>query len=313
MTGAPVPSGADAVVPVESVSVESDQVLFRAAPPAGAHIRMRGENFRRGEVVVRAGSVLRPQETAVCITAGVTTVRVARRLRVGILTTGSELIEPGTKLRRGEVFDSNGPMLTMLVHQTGAEAIALGRIPDRVKELQRLVMDLRGRIDLLITVGGVSMGDFDIVKAFLRMRRGVELVRVKMRPAKPQAFGRLGRMFWYALPGNPVSAFVAFDRFVRPLILRSMGHRLVFRTPRVGSAVGEWRKKHDLIEFVRAHAWETKEGWNVRRVGPEGSANLRSVVNANAFAILHEKEHRIKAGAPLTFELFADPPTRSKP
>ena len=183
----------------------------------------------------------------------------------------------------------------------------------RQEQHDRLLKDYGQRIDLLVTVGGVSMGDFDVVKLFLQRHRSVELIKVGMRPAKPQAFGRIGKLWWYGLPGNPVSAMIAFDRFVRPFVLRAGGHRHVFRQPRTGTCEVTTRKKHRLREFIRAHARLVGDQWHVRPVGPDGSSNIRSMVNAYALMILPERCHEVAAGAPVNFELFADPPVLATP
>jgi molybdopterin molybdotransferase len=306
MTGAPLPDGADAVVPVERVRVQGDRVVFNAPAERGACVRMPGENFRRGALLLKRGTVMRPPEIGLCITAGVAEVPVARRIRVGVLATGNELVRPGRALRFGEVYDSNRPMVMALVEATGAIAVDLGTVRDDASELARTVSMWRGRIDCLVTIGGVSMGDFDVVKQVLRRVRTVGLYRVAMKPAKPQAFGKLGALIWYGLPGNPVSAMIAFDRFMRPLLLKGMGHRHVQRPQHTGVLTTEFTKQHALREFVRAFARRDGDRWLVRRVGPEGSSNLRSMVNANALVIVPEEVRRLVRGARVTFELLAD-------
>jgi molybdopterin molybdotransferase len=150
------------------------------------------------------------------------------------------------------------------------------------------------------------------VKLFLREFPAVQQVKVAMRPARPQAFGRLGKLFWYALPGNPVSAMVAFDRLVRPFLLRAMGHRQVFRPQRLGESQSRLDSPRGMREFVRAFATLRKGHWRVRKVGPEGSSNLRSMVAANAFMIVPESCERVEPGDGVTFELFADPPSEMR-
>lgn len=311
MTGAPLPDGADAIVPVERVEVKGESVCFFRRPAANDFVRYPGENFRKNALLVKAGRTLRPQEIGLCVTAGIRTVRVARVPRVGVLSTGDELVSLRKPLRRGEVYDSNRPMILALVHDTGAIPVDLSTVSDKPRALEVAVKRARKECDFLVTIGGVSMGDFDVVKQFLRTAKGVKLVKIAMRPAKPQAFGRLGKLFWYGLPGNPVSAMVAFDRFVRPLLYRSMGHRDVFRSPRTGRCATKLRKPHNLVEFVRAWAYESEGHWQVAKVGPDGSSNLRSMVNANAFIVLTEETRRVEPGSPVTFELFSDPPTQA--
>jgi molybdopterin molybdotransferase len=313
MTGAPLPRAADSVVPLEEVHSEGDSVCFTAPVLRGHHVRRPGENFRRGRVLIPAGTPLRPQEIGLAITAGAHRLTVARRPRVGVLSTGDELVPPGSRLGRGEVFDSNRPTILAQVEETGAIPVDLGHVGDRPAALRSKVRRVRGRIDLLVTIGGVSAGDLDVVKILIRDYPAVELVRVAMKPGKPQAFGRLGRLVWHGLPGNPVSAMVSFDRFVRPFLLRSMGHRFLFRTLRTGTCTTPLSKKHRRREFVRAWAVRSDCGWRVRRAAPDGSSNLRGMVNANAFIILPERCERVNAGDPVAFELFSDPATRTTP
>jgi molybdopterin molybdotransferase len=307
MTGAPLPEGADTVVPVERIRLSGDQVLFFAPSVRGAYVRKPGENFRKGALLVKRGTLMGPAQIGLCITAGVAEVNAARRLRVGVLATGNELVRAGRALEHGEVYDSNRPMVMAFVAATGAVPVDLGSVRDRPVELARAVRRWRNRLDCLVTIGGVSMGDFDVVKQVLTDVRTVRLYRVAMKPAKPQAFGRIGELVWYGLPGNPVSALVACDRFLRPLLLKGMGHRLLHRPRRIGVLAEGLTKEHPLREFVRAYAWQEEGRWLVRKVGPEGSGNLRSMVNANALVILSERTRRLARGARVPFELLADP------
>ena len=313
MTGAPLPSGADAVVQVERVTVKDGRVFFRAQPVRGEFVRRPGENFKKGALLVKRGAVMRAQEIGLCITAGVRHVTVARRLKVGVLATGNELVGTARSLKRGEVYDSNRPTLLALVASVGAEPVDLGVVRDDPASLAREVRRWKTRLDCLVTIGGVSMGDFDVVKQALVAFPGVHLVKVGMKPAKPQAFGRLGKMIWYGLPGNPVSAMIAFDRFVRPLLLSGMGGRTVHRPQRTGVLAAALRKSNALCEFARAYAWQEGETWYVRKVGPEGSSNLRSMVNANALIVLSEATRNVARGARVTFELLADGPRPPRP
>jgi molybdopterin molybdotransferase len=313
MTGAPIPPGADTIVMVEKTRTVGTAVEFREATPRGTHVRYTGENFRRQTTLIKAGTVMRAQEIGLCITAGVPRVAVTRRLRVGVLATGDELVPPAPRLSRGQVFNSNGPMVMALVQETGAVPVDLGRVSDRPRDLIRRVAACRDKVDFLVTIGGVSAGDFDVVKQVIRDRGQVELVRIAMRPAKPQAFGRFGGLFWYGMPGNPVSAMVAFDRILRPLLLRAMGQRHIFRTPRSGICGSTLEKPARLREFVRAHATQVGDQWRVKKVGPSGSSNLRSMVNANAFVVLPEGCTRVEPGAAVDFELWSDPPNRARP
>lgn len=310
MTGAPLPAGADTIVPVERITEIGSGVQFDLSPARGAYVRKPAENFKRGARLIKKGCILRPQEVGLCITAGVTQVAVFKKPRVGVISTGDELVPGASRLKRGEVFDSNRPTILAMIADTGAIGVNLGTVRDQKSVLRRKVEKYADRLDLLITIGGVSAGDFDIVKQLIVEYPDMSLIRVAMRPAKPQAFGHVGTLLWYGLPGNPVSAMVAFDRFVRPLLLRAMGHRHLFRPRHVGICRTAIRKKHSFREFVRAHARSDRSGWTVEVVGPPGSSNLRSMVNANAFVVLPEDLKSVRRGQRVAFELFSDRESR---
>jgi molybdopterin molybdotransferase len=223
MTGAPIPPGADAVVPVEEAREEAGVVIVPAAPRALAHVRRRGEIFAAGAQVLDGGCVLTPSRLAVAVSAGHAKLRVVRRPRAGLLVTGEEIAPAGTEPGPGKIPNSNGPLLQTALTQAGARVTDLGVSRDDEAELTaRRQAGAAAGLDLLVTTGGVSTGDFDLVSAALNSL-GAEIVfhKVAIRPAKPVLFARLGATLVFGLPGNPVSAAVGFDFFVRAA-LRTM-------------------------------------------------------------------------------------------
>ncbi|MGL5850532.1 MAG: molybdopterin molybdotransferase MoeA, partial [Phycicoccus sp.] len=211
MTGAPLPEGADAVVPVERTDGGAARVVARLAPEVGRHVRRRGEDVRAGDVVLRAGASLGPGHLALAAASNVPVVQVHRRPRVTVVSTGDELVDPGSALAHGQVVDSNALMLRALVEAAGAEVAAAVRLPDDDAAVRAFVDDPAGDPDLVVTSGGVSMGVYDTVKAVLGSAGGVEFVKVAMRPGMPQGCGTLagGRVPVVTLPGNPVSSLVS--------------------------------------------------------------------------------------------------------
>ncbi|MGV8978597.1 MAG: gephyrin-like molybdotransferase Glp [Cellulomonas sp.] len=223
MTGAPVPPGADAIVPVEDTDHGTEQVEIRAAAPAGRHIRRVAEDVAVGDLVLRAGQELTPYRLAAVAAVGRPEVLVHRRPVVVVISTGSELVTPGVATRRGQIPDSNSYLLAAAARAAGAQVHRLGAVRDDAHALAE-AMESAGFADLIVTSGGVSVGAYDVVKEVLARMAGMFFVPVAMQPGKPQGYGRLGDGTpLIALPGNPVSAFVSFEAFVRPAILALRG------------------------------------------------------------------------------------------
>jgi len=215
MTGAPLPEGADAVVPLESSRRERGGVAFDRAPEPGAHLRRRGESVARGARLLDRGRRLSAADVALAALAGADPIDAIRRPRVSIAVTGNEIVPPSAEPRAGQLRDSNGPMLFALCRARGAPAVSLDRVADEPKAVERLFLDSRQDGDVLVTSGGVSAGDLDLLPG-AALRAGWEILfhKVSVRPGRPIAFARRGRSFWFGLPGNPVSASVTFHLFV---------------------------------------------------------------------------------------------------
>jgi molybdopterin molybdotransferase len=235
MTGAPLPPGADAVVPVERVRSTADLVELPAVAP-GAHVRRRGEDVAAGDVVLPTGTVLGPGRIAAALAAGAGTLAVHRRITVLVLSAGSELAAPGEPCGPGRVPDTNGAMLCAAVVAAGGTARQLPLVPDRPDDLARLLLPALAGADLLLTSGGISAGDHEVVKDVLGPA-GVDFLRVAVKPGGPQGLGRVGGVPVVCLPGNPVACWVSFELFVRPALCAAMGLP-AHRPPHHGPADG---------------------------------------------------------------------------
>ena len=250
MTGAPVPPGADAVVPVEVTDGGTVTVLVRRPAAEGAHIRRAGEDVQAGDVVLATGTLLGPAQVAAAASVGCSGLSVHRRPRVAVLSTGSELVPPGAALRRGQIPDSNSYLLAASVRAAGCDVVRVGAVPDERDALRSVLDEQLGAVDAVVTSGGVSMGAYDVVKEVLAREAGMAFVQVAMQPGKPQGLGRLGGTPVFALPGNPVSALVSFEVFVRPALLRLRGLADVER-PRVMVVVDDgWRTPPGRAQYM---------------------------------------------------------------
>ena len=300
MTGAPIPQGADAVVPFEETDEEErkaqgrplDSIAVRFDVGPGAHVRPAGEDVARGQMVLESGAVLRPADAGVLASLGRDTVRVVRRPRVAVLATGDELMAPGQALAPGKIYDSNSFSVAAAVQQYGGVPHLLGIAPDSLEETLRM-LDRGLESDLVLTSAGVSRGDYDLVKDALRQRGEIDFWSVRMRPAKPLAFGALEagegrRVPHIGLPGNPVSALVAFEQFCRPAILLMLG-RTELAKPTVSAVLeGPIHNNDGRRVYARVQVTRRNGRFTARPVGPQGSNLLTSVARANGLAICPE-------------------------
>jgi molybdopterin molybdotransferase len=297
MTGAPIPSGADGVVRVEDTSSPGDWVDISVEIAPGHFVRPAGEDVRRGDVVMRRGTLIRPQEIGMLATLGRSDVLVTRRPRVAILATGDELVEIDAPLAPGKIRDANSYSNAAQVLRCGATPIMLGIARDQAETLtERIRAGLAEGVDLFLTSGGVSVGDFDTVKEVLAAEGQIGFWRVRMKPGKPLAFGHIGEVPVLGLPGNPVSAMVSFETFVRPAILKMLGAANGQR-PRVEATLMEAvRRKDERRHFVRVCVkWQEGE-YRACLTGGQGSGILSSMVKANGLAIIPEDWTHADAG-----------------
>ena len=313
MTGAPVPPGADAVVMVELTERDGDdRVRVRTAVPEGNHIRLVGEDVQAGDVVVDEGTVLTPAHIGVLASVGREAVTVRRPPRVGVLSTGDELVTAPAPLAFGQIRDSNRPMLLAEVADSGFVAVNLGTAPDDEAVLRAALADAVATCDAVVTSGGVSVGDFDLMKQVLDDLGDMAWMQIAIRPAKPFAFGLVDGTPVFGLPGNPVSALVSFELFARPALRSMMGHPRLDR-PRVQAvAVADLGRRADgKTHFVRVVASYRDGAFHVAPVGGQGSHHLTAMASANALAVVEDGEG-VAAGETLTVipldDVFDAPP-----
>ena len=290
MTGAPVPHGADAVVPVEWTDGGVASVAIVRQPEVGNSIRRKGEDLNAGDQVLDAGTILGPRQIAVLAAIGHSRALVRPRPRVVIVSSGSELREPGTPLGEGEIYDSNSYTLTAAARQAGAVPYRVGIVEDDPKKVLDTLFDQLVRADVVVTSGGVSKGAYDVVKEVLSELGTVEFTEVVMQPGKPQGFGVIGEDDTpiFTLPGNPVSAYVSFEVFVRPALRKLMGHEPYTRTPVQATVTEPFRSARGKRQFARGWATRTPDGWQVRVVGGHGSHLLGGLSKSNALVVVPE-------------------------
>jgi molybdopterin molybdotransferase len=308
MTGAPMPAGADTVYPQEVVERRGGSVIVGPLA-AGANTRRRGEDVQAGAVVLQAGGVLRPQEIGVAASLGLAQLLVRRKPRVAILSTGDEVAEPGSVRKPGQIYDSNRFSLRGLVEGAGASAVDDGIVPDQFDELHARLLRAAEHADVVLTSGGVSVGDYDLVKAVLQeiggqQAGGIDFWQVAMQPGRPLAVGSIGRAHFFGLPGNPVASMLTFHLFVRPALWKLAGRRELFVQPFRATAVEPMRKKAGRREFKRGILTYASDRWEVRTTGPQGSGILSSMTAANCFVVIEEERGDVAAGEPVWVEPF---------
>ncbi len=301
MTGAPMPPGADTVVPKELATEAPGEVELRAVD-AGANVRARGEDVRAGDVVLRAGSVLRPQDLGLLASLGFPEARVHRLPRVALLSTGDEVVEPGQPRQPGQIYDANRFALAGMVEAAGAEALDLGIVPDVEDLLRARLAAAAGQADVVLTSGGVSVGDYDLVKRVLAELGGIDFWQVAMQPGRPLAVGRIGAAQFFGLPGNPVASVLCFHLFVRPALWKLGGRSRLDPECLTARAVEPMRKKVGRREFKRGVLRFTEHGFEVATTGPQGSGILSSMVAANCLIILEELRGDVEPGEPVLVE-----------
>ena len=298
MTGAPVPEGADAVVPVEWTDAGIANVKIERTPDVGAHIRRIGSDVVAGQQVLAAGTRLGPSQLGLLAAVGRDRVVCRPKPRVVVLSTGSELVDPGLPLALGQISESNSYALTAAAREAGALAYRVGIVLDDPRKLMDTLEDQLIRADLIVTSGGVSVGAYDVVKEVLSRAGTVQFDKVAMQPGMPQGFGVLGEdeIPVFTLPGNPVSAMVSFEVFVAPA-LRVMAGRLQHESPLVSAvATHDWTAPAGKVQFARVVLSRSGSGHTVAIAGLQGSHALGGLAGANALAVIPAEVTLVRAG-----------------
>lgn len=305
-TGAPMPEGADAVVVQELVASDGAWIQLNLTEPliVGANIRQQGEELRAGEPLLPQGARLGPFELGLLAFAGIAEVRVQAPLRIGVLATGDELIPPGQVLARGQIYESNRPMLVGLIQEMGHDAVDLGAVPDDFERLKEALRQGALGLDALITTGGASEGEADFVAKALKDLGEVSFWKVAVKPGKPFVFGRLDTVPVFGLPGNPVSSAIIFLKLVKPALERLSGRgaqrAMILRLPlQVGI-----RRQPGRQEFMRGRLIEADQGLMVAPLAQQGSHRLTSMTRGDCLIVLPPEIRTLNAGEWVDVELF---------
>lgn len=299
MTGAPVPAGADAIVMVEdSERIGDDRVRLTRSVPVGAAVRAAGEDVRPGDLLFVAGTIVRPAVLAVLASVNVRRPLVHPRPRVAVLSTGDELVDDGSPLRPGQIRESNRTMLVALLKRAGCEPVDLGIVRDDEAELERVLRAAAADCDAIVSSGGVSMGDYDVVKAVLGRIADMRWMQIAIKPAKPFAFGRLDGTPIFGLPGNPVSSLVSFEMLALPALRRMMGHRRLARPSVVALLDHDIPRRPDgKVHLVRVTVeWADDGRAHVAPVRAQGSHQLAATALADGIAVVPDGDG-LPAGA----------------
>jgi molybdopterin molybdotransferase len=301
-TGAPVPPGADAIVMQEASTAAGDQVTINEVPTPGAWIRRAGFDVTRGTTVMEAGRRLLPQDCGLAASIGIAELMVVRRPRVAVFFTGDELVMPGEELPPGRIYNSNRFVLRGLLERLGCETIDLGIVPDDFERTRAAFVEAVGRADLIVTSGGVSVGEEDHVKPAVQAEGSLDLWQIAMKPGKPLAFGEVRGVPFIGLPGNPVSSFVTFLLFARPFILRRQGVAEVAPRWLPLRADFDWPRPDRRREFLRVHV-NSEGGLDIYT--NQNSAVLTSTTWADGL-VDHPANSTIRRGQTVRYLPFAE-------
>ena len=298
MTGAVVPQGADTIVMQEHVTGKDGQVTIGRGHRKGQNLRRAGEDLAAGQVALKRGALLRPAEIGLIASLGIAEVSVYRRLRVAFFSTGDELVSIGSALKAGQIYDSNRYTLYGMLQRLGCDAIDMGVVRDDPARLEQAFTEAAGIADVVITSGGVSVGEADFVRDLLNRMGEVVFWKIAMKPGRPLAYGKIGNAHFFGLPGNPVSVMVTFYQFVRDALLKLSGRDPVeplpaFKVP----CTSALKKAPGRTEFQRGILTQARDGsWSVRVTGEQGSGILRSMAEANCFIILPTDQGNVTPG-----------------
>ena len=305
MTGAPAPAGCDAIVPVEETEEKDGKLFITGRVRPGDHLRKRGEDVSKDERVIDAGTLLRPPEINMLAALGYRTVAVSCRAKVAILSTGDELVEPGEEIGPAQIYNSNDYSIAAAVKELGGEPVLLGIAGDDRESLTGKI-NAGLEADVLITTAGVSMGDRDLVCEVLQAL-GVErrFWKVDIKPGRPTAFGMKNGKPVFSLPGNPVSSMITFDQFVRPALLKMMGHQRVIK-PSVKAVMQETvTKKPGRVQFLRVRVVDDGQQLLASSSGDQNTGILRTLLRANGLAFLPADREQVKAGEEIEVQMIA--------
>lgn len=306
MTGAAMPAGTDTVVVQERTVTDGEFINISEAPKPQANVRYAGEDLKLGQTVLAQGHLMRPADLGLIASLGIAEVQAYRKLKVAFFSTGDELVGLGKPLQTGQVYDSNRYTLFGMLTRLGVEVIDLGAIPDDPAKLESTLLNAAQQADVVITSGGVSVGEADYMKLLLAKHGQVMFWKVSMKPGRPLAYGKVGNAHYFGLPGNPVAVMVTFYQFVRDALLRLMGQSTPVPLPMFQVQCTQAIKKlTGRTEFQRGILFTDTDGvWRVRPTGAQGSALLSSMSLANCFIVLDDTIGNLDAGATVQVQVL---------
>ncbi len=299
MTGAAMPQGADTVVMQEKVQRNGDYIQLVETPKPRANVRYAGEDLQLGQNVLSAGHLMRPADLGLLASLGIAEVKVYRKLKVAFFSTGDELVAIGQPLASGQVYDSNRYTLFGMLKRLGIDIIDLGAIADDPQQLENTLLNAAAQADVIITSGGVSVGEADYMKELLSKHGQVMFWKIAMKPGRPLAYGKVGKAHYFGLPGNPVAVMVTFYQFVRDALMTLMGQAEQSPLPMFTvECTAPIKKLSGRTEYQRGILYTDETGcWKVKPTGAQGSAILSSMSLANCFIVLDETVGNLEAGA----------------
>ncbi len=307
MTGACLPDDCDTVVMQENVEADGDVISISSPVNQWQHVRKAGSEMQASETVITKGQRINPRNIGVIASFGLHLIPVFRQLRVAVFSTGDELVPPGENLQTGQIYDSNRYAVIAACHRLGCDVIDLGLIPDDREKIKSVMQEAAKTSDVLLTSGGISVGEADFVKPIVEEIGEIDLWKVAIKPGKPIAIGSIGQCRFFGLPGNPVSAMVTMNLLVQPAIRKLSG--MDYPSPTIIPAIcgSDLSKKPGRKDFQRGYAHSDSQGnWYVKSTGTQGSAKLTSVAHGNCYIVLDEASGSVTAGEKVMIQLFDD-------
>ena len=304
-TGAPLPAGTDTVEMQENCTVSGTELVLNAPVKAAQHVRQVGSSIKAGTTIIPAAIKIGPKEQAIIASSGIAQAKVFKPITIAVFTTGDELVSPGQSLQPGQIYDSNRLTMISMCQRMGYNTIDYGLVADNPVDIKRLMLEAANSADVLLTSGGVSVGEADFIKPVLEEIGEIDVWKVAIKPGKPLAIGRIGDCQFFGLPGNPVSTVVTLNQVVQPALQKLSGEQRPAAVRFKAICVSELRKSPGRRDYQRGFAEINEEGdWQVRSTGPQGSGRLASVSEANCYIILEPENTGVKAGEVVTIELF---------
>ena len=305
MTGGKIPKGVDTVIPIELVKYKNNEITFIEIPKVGANIRKCGEDIKQKDIVLSKGTLLHPAELGLIASLGLSKIKVFKKLKVGFFSTGDEIVKAGAKIKSGQVYNSNHFTIYSMLSRLNIESIDLGLIPDSKIIIKNTLLKATKQADVIITTGGVSVGEADYMKEVLKEVGQVLFWKLSIKPGRPMAYGKINKTDFFGLPGNPVSAMVTFYQIVQGALKIRMGLTLEDTIPLLKvECVESIFKRPGRTEFQRGTLFESNGLWKVKTTGQQGSGILSSMSKANCFIVLASDRGAIKAGEMVNIQLM---------